>query len=223
MKTIAIVMAISISGLVACTTLPEPADNPSVTLKNTAAQGNPIVAGLVESGPTAIELNSAEEELYKRIMEYRKANGLPEIPVSKSLSFVAKLHVRDLESHNVPTSSNAHSWSSNGPWQSVNYTPDHRHAKLRWAKPRELTKYTGNGYEIVYMNSASARVQDAFVAWRASKSHDTVMLNQDGWRRINWNAIGVGIFGRYAAVWFGEEMDPEPQPSAGLQSRLASR
>ena len=222
MKAIAIVMAISAAGLASCGTLPEPNNNSNVTLTTSAVQSNPVVAGLVQAGPSTVELNSAEEELYKRIMEYRKQNGLPTIPVSKSLSFVAKLHVRDLENHN-PDSHNYHSWSKNGPWQSVYYTPDHRYAKLMWAKPRELTKYPGNGYEIIYMNLNRATVQDAFAAWKTSRSHDIVMLNQDGWKRVNWEAIGIGIFGHYAAVWFGEEMDPESQQPPGLHSRLASR
>jgi len=222
MKTIAIVLAISTVALASCATPREPLRNQNITPASSAAQSNPVVASLVKAGPSAVELTSAEAELYKQIMEYRKENGLPAIPVSKSLSFVAKLHVRDLEQNN-PGSHNYHSWSGNGPWQSVYYTPDHRHAKLMWAKPRELTKYPGNGYEIIYMHKNRATVQDAFGSWKTSRPHDIVMRNQDGWKRINWEAIGIGMSGHYAAVWFGEETDPESQQSGGLQSRLASR
>jgi hypothetical protein len=222
MKTIAIVLAMSTVALASCATPREPLHNRDVTPASSAAQNSPIVASLVKAGPSAVELTRAEEELYSRIMEYRREHGLPAIPVSKSLSFVAKLHVRDLENHN-PSTRNFHSWSGNGPWQSVNYTPDHRYAKLMWTKPRELTKYPGNGYEIIYMHRNRATVQDAFGAWKTSPPHDIVMRNQDSWKRINWEAIGIGIFGHYAAVWFGEETDPESQQSGGLQSRLASR
>jgi uncharacterized protein YkwD len=170
-----------------------------------------------------MELTQAEQALYREIMDYRRENGLPPIPLSGALSFVAQLHVRDLESNVVPASANYHSWSGNGPWRSVNYTADHKYSKLMWTKPRELTRYRGNGYEIVHMNSESATHQGAFLAWKASAPHNAVLLNQGDWRRLDWGAIGVGIFGRYAAVWLGEGADPEAQASEAPGGRLASR
>jgi len=50
-------------------------------------------------------------------MDYRKSLGLPAIPFSPSLTFVAQLHARDLEinrPHCGP--GNMHSWSDRGPW-----------------------------------------------------------------------------------------------------------
>jgi hypothetical protein len=40
---------------------------------------------------------------------------------------------------------------------------------------------------------------------------------------MDWGAIGVGIFGRYAAVWLGDGADPESQASEIPGRRLANR
>jgi hypothetical protein len=35
-----------------------------------------------------------------------------------------------------------------------------------------------------------------------------VIVNSGTWARITWRAVGIGIYGSYAVVWFGEESDP---------------
>lgn len=208
MNMLAILPAILAASLTSCATYNDAPDGQSIVSTSSSQSSNPLVASLTNS-PSRAELSDAEQELYNFITKYRKDNGLPEIPMSKSLSLVAKLHVRDLEQNSFSAPYNFHSWSKNGPWQSVNYTPDHRYAKLMWNKPRELTKYKGNGFEIVYMNSGSATSRDAFFLWKASKPHNAVIINDEDWKRMKWKAIGLGIFGRYAAVWFGDESDPD--------------
>lgn len=208
MKAIAIALFVSAAGLSACAGLPESQNDARVALTPSSAQGNPAVADLIARGLSGSGPDQSEQALYKRIMDYRKEHGLPPIPLSQSLSFVAKLHVRDLEGNLIPASANYHSWSTKGPWRAVSYSPDHRYAKLMWGKPRELTDYRGNGYEIVYMNSEAATSQGAFAAWKSSEPHNAVLLNERGWSRMGWKAIGIGVFGSYAAVWFGEDPDP---------------
>ena len=154
---------------------------------------------------------SAEEQrLYDLIMEYRAEEALPPIPHSPSLTYVAQAHVRDLDAHFIQQGGcNAHSWSGNGEWTSCCYTPDHAEAECMWLKPRELTEYDGYGYEIAYTYSAGAGAEDALRSWQGSPPHNAVILNADTWRNITWKAIGVGIHGDYAVVWFGEEPDPD--------------
>ncbi|MFM7709670.1 MAG: hypothetical protein ACKO5C_02030 [Ferruginibacter sp.] len=77
-----------------------------------------------------------------------------------------------------------------------------------WSKPRELTKYKGNGYEISHMNSAGANPIEALDSWQFSSGHNEVILNVGVWKE-SWNAIGVGMLGNYAVVWFGREKDVE--------------
>jgi uncharacterized protein YkwD len=150
-----------------------------------------------------------EAELYRLIMEYRKANGLPEIPRSTALTQVARMHVRDLvENHPDKGDCNLHSWSAHGNWSACCYTADHSQASCMWNKPREMTGYKGNGFEIAHWNSAVVTPEGALRGWQGSHGHNAVILNQDNWSQ-KWNAIGIAIRGNYAVAWFGMQEDPD--------------
>jgi uncharacterized protein YkwD len=207
----AIAVLLASASLLSCTTLRQPAESPHsrVSAVEHMSQDSGALRSPVTVDAAQAKLTPAEAELYELIMEYRKAKGLPPIPVSKSLTYVAKVHVRDLETHAFGASSSVHSWSKDGPWESVSYAPDSRCAQLMWSKPRELTSYRGNGYEIGYMDSSGAKSRDVFNLWKLSRSHDAVIVNEADWSRLQWKSIGIGVFGRYAAVWFGQEVDPE--------------
>jgi len=160
-----------------------------------------------------VTLTSDEYELYTLIMEYRAGLNLPAIPLSASLSDVAQQHVADLE-ESSPTNStcNLHSWSDNGNWTACCYTSDHAQASCMWDKPRELTDYTGNGYEIAYAHSSAATPEGALNGWKNSEGHNNVIINAGAWD-TRWKSIGVGIKGKYAVVWFGHEDDPAGSPN----------
>lgn len=153
-------------------------------------------------------LSSDEQELYNIIMEYRKSLGLPSIPVSPSLSFVAQTHVRDLQAHPPSGACNMHSWSTYGSWSACCYTPDHAQAQCMWNKPGELTGYQGYGFEISYGGSLNATPAGALRGWQSSSGHNAVIANTGIWKSHSWKAVGIGIYGSYAVVWFGEEDDP---------------
>lgn len=173
-----------------------------------------LILVLVSNTSFAQVLTDEEKKLYDLIMEYRYENGLPNIPISASLTYVAQTHVRDL-AHNKPDigNCNAHSWSSNGPWSSCCYTGDHAQAECMWSKPRELTTYKGNGYEIACGSNGCCSdfimtADYALEAWKKSSGHNAVIINQGIW--VNkWKAIGIGIFKGFAVVWFGKEYDLE--------------
>lgn len=147
-------------------------------------------------------------ELYELIMAYRAENDLPEIPLSPSLTAVAEAHVADLNDQPGTTDGecNLHSWSDQGSWTACCYTPDHAEAQCMWNKPRELSDYPGNGYEISAM-STFMTPSGALGLWQNSSGHNAVILNEGIWSDP-WGAIGVGIAGQYAHVWFGREADP---------------
>ncbi|MCD4773219.1 MAG: hypothetical protein K8R41_07555, partial [Bacteroidales bacterium] len=65
-----------------------------------------------------VSLSQEELELYDMINSYRKKNGLHKVELSKSLTYVAKIHAKDLE-ENDPNNKrcNMHSWSENGKWE----------------------------------------------------------------------------------------------------------
>ena len=157
-------------------------------------------------------LSSAEMELYRRIMDYRKARKLPPVPISAALTMIAQVHAEDLENNQPATGRcNLHSWSDAGKWSACCYTPDHKQASCMWEKPRELTGYRGAGYEIAHWNSAGATALSAFKGWRNSPGHDAVMSNRNTWKKMQWKAIGIGIRGQFATVWLGGEKDTEGQ------------
>lgn len=162
-------------------------------------------------------LQAEEAELARLVNDYRRSNGLPPVPISRSLTLVAGLHARDL-STNRPDSGvdakgracNLHSWSSAGPWTPVCYTDDHRYSDLMWSKPREITRgaYSGNGYEISAGRSgASMTAAGALSQWKGGPAHNQVILQQGVWKQT-WRAMGVGIEGGYAVIWFGRDADP---------------
>lgn len=166
-----------------------------------------------ESGQTSKEnfaiADAEERKLYSLIMQYRRQLDLPDIPLSTSLTYVANLHVHDLMQHGPDAGDcNSHSWSNKGNWSACCYTSDHAEAKCMWSKPRELTRYQGNGYEIASWSSAGIDAISALEIWKGSYHHNHVIINQGPWTK-KWNAIGIGLYKNYAVVWFGREEDPE--------------
>lgn len=159
-------------------------------------------------------LSDQEKELADRINNYRKSLGKRPFNISKSLTYVARTHVRDSNKNHPENQvdsrgvkANLHSWSNSGRWQGVAYTPDHYHASLMWSKPSELTSYTGRGYEISYgAQWAKAEPLGALEGWKHSPGHHAVIRGDGNWSTLA--VMGVGIEGGYAHVWFGEEEDP---------------
>lgn len=171
--------------------------------------------------PDTITISKEEQKLYKKIMSYRKLKGLPKITLSKSLTFVAQTHCRDLfENHpHKKSQCNLHSWSDKGKWTSCCYTRNHKYAEFVWSKPSELTNYKGHGYEIstgpssIKNDKNPISPKQALISWKNSKSHREVILNNGNWSDLKWKAIGIGIYNGYACVWFGTETDPDGSPS----------
>ncbi|MCS7004100.1 MAG: CAP domain-containing protein [Cytophagales bacterium] len=158
-------------------------------------------------------LSVAELELVEKIQTYRISKGLKPIPLSASLTVVAQQHARDLQQHKPDQGNcNTHSWSANGKWSACCYTADHARASCMWKKPSELTSYSGKGYEIAYYYSLGATPEKALQGWKNSPRHNSLLINNDVWQNVEWRAMGVGIYGNYATVWFGIEKDKNGPP-----------
>ena len=168
-----------------------------------------LAAGLFSSffSLSAQGLSEEESKLYDLIMEYREARGLEEIALSPALTEVAQMHVQDLIEHPPKGRCNLHSWSRFGEWSSCCYDGRAKSFPCMWDKPRELTSYTGDGYEIAYWSSAGASAEEALKGWKKSKGHNTVIINRGVWKDVQWKAVGIAIRGEYAVVWFGKEED----------------
>lgn len=155
-------------------------------------------------------LTEEEKALYDLVMAYRKKAGLPAIPISKSLTKVAHMHANDLVKNNPATGEcNLHSWSDQGDWTPCCYTSDHAQAQAMWDKPRELTSYKGNGFEISHVHTAGATPAGALKSWQNSSSHDDVIMNRGIWKKHKWQAIGIAIKNNYAMIWFGDYLDEQ--------------
>jgi hypothetical protein len=165
----------------------------------------------VQAPPTeSVCLSTEEKKLYDLMMEYRKANNLPPIPLSGRLTKVAQAHAKDLIGHysfKPDNTCNPHSWSTQGAWTSCCYTSDHKQAKCMWDKPREISDYKSPGYEIAYYSSGKASAEEGLQGWKNSPSHNPLIVNQGIWNNVKWNAIGIALNGNYGIVWFGEITD----------------
>ena len=170
------------------------------------------------SQASSICLSDEEQKLAHMIHDYRSKYDLASTSITHSLTQVAKVHVKDLHEHflvTVPQSlglgCNLHSWSSQGHWTPVCYRPDHTLAAAMWNKPREITAnvYAGNGYELAYWSSIPATAKRILTGWQQSPPHQAVLLETSGWQQKRWPAMGVGIYGQFAVVWFGDRPDPQ--------------
>ena len=159
-------------------------------------------------------LSNKEAMLYYLVNEYRESLGLPKLSLSRSLTQVARTHVADSNAYSPENQvdargiqGNLHSWSSNGSWTPVVYTSDHYYASLMWSKPRELTSYSGNGYEISAGTSGySMTPEKALDLWKGSSGHNAVIIGSGDWSMLK--TMGVSIDGGYAHIWFGSDADP---------------
>lgn len=154
-----------------------------------------------------------EYRLYTLVNEYRIKNGLSVIPVSRSLCYVAKVHARDLYINNPDTSfCSLNSWSDRGKWTACchsRYTPS---PVCIVGKPKELTRYPGEGHELAYWDSEELHPDTILHFWRSIEQARELLLNQKKWSYFNWKAIGVGLYKGYACVWVGEAPDTIQEP-----------
>lgn len=180
---------------------------------NGFAQVSPEIPGIAR-----ICLTPFEESLANKINAYRRQKNLPDVPLSRSLTYVAQMHARDLAKYYRQSKRcNLHSWSENGRWTSCCYTSDHRKASCMWNKPRELTNYTGDGFEIAFYStytytSPNNFADDILKGWKGSKGHNQLIINGGIWKDVDWKAMGIGVYGEYSVVWFGELPDSAEIP-----------
>ena len=145
-------------------------------------------------------LEREELRLYEMVNQYRLQNGLSPIPLSPSLTRVANRHVRDLaENMGYLTPS----------WSDCRYNDsDSSTWGCMWQAPQRLdTTYTTPAYEIIAANGYKIFAITALQQWQQNSAYPAIMLNQYQWTRP-WQALGVGIYQRYAVLWLGKELDP---------------
>jgi uncharacterized protein YkwD len=155
-------------------------------------------------------LSKEEQKLYELMMDYRKSKKLPPIALSAKLTMVAQAHAHDLmDNYNfdVNNKCNPHSWSKKGKWSSCCYTNDHKQAECMWKKPKEIAGYEGYGYEIAYYSTRGATAEEGLAGWKLSPGHNPLIINEGTWSKIDWKGVGIGFYGEYGVVWFGDVAD----------------
>jgi hypothetical protein len=158
-------------------------------------------------------ISPVEVELYNMINEYRRLYGLPAIPISRSLSYVAKTHVRDLYFNRPEQGScNFHSWSDKGNWKPFCYPRDEKKNSSVWDKPKEISPYKSKGYEIVYWENNPVTLDSILPFWKSIEYFNNFLVSSGKWQGKNWMSLGIGIYENYAVAWFGEIPDPEGEP-----------
>ena len=187
---------------------PNASNNAANTVTQVSSEETRVIDALKAMG-----VSEKEAKLYYIINAYRESQGLQKLSFSKSLTIVARTHVSDSNNYTPENQrdsrgmqGNLHSWSNHVSWTPVVYTSDHEYAANMWSKPRELTSYTGNGYEISSWNSGNITPEDALDLWKNSSGHNAVMTTQGNWSDLK--TMGVAIDGKYAHVWFGSAADP---------------
>ncbi|MFY8021933.1 MAG: CAP domain-containing protein [Bacteroidia bacterium] len=160
---------------------------------------------------SSLEFKMSEEErvLAHILNEYRIKNHLDTISISPELNRVAQAHVNDLSQfYDNKKGCNLHSWSANGKWSSCCYTNDHKKAKCMWDKPREISAYQGDGFEIAAYSSEGITAKMALEIWKKSEAHHQLIIQKGIWEKRSFKAMGIGIKDNFACIWFGFEPDP---------------
>lgn len=161
----------------------------------------------------SICLDEQELRLANLINNFRLQNDLPAIPLSKSLSFVAKTHAYDLQLNKQDTSiCNAHSWSNKGKWKACCYNNYINSSNCMWDKPKELTAYTYRGYEIVFSEEGIVLVDSVFRLIKTSPEASNLLLGMDSHSDKKWLALGVGVSENYVSIWLGQRNDLAGKP-----------
>lgn len=175
----------------------------------------PFTLSAQTTGAESHCITATEQELADIVNAYRQSKGLEAVPLSANLSYVARTHARDLaENHPHSDRCNLHSWSDAGNWGECCYTSDHSKAECMWEKPRELSSYPGDGFEIAYWTTDRTNLpQDALETWQTSRGHHDVILSRGQWRDYPFQAMGVGVYEGYVTVWFGGVEDPAGEPA----------
>ncbi|MCK5475726.1 MAG: hypothetical protein KAI71_04060 [Candidatus Pacebacteria bacterium] len=170
-------------------------------------------------------ITEREREFEKLFNEYRASNGLQFIPLSRSLSYVAKIHSHDvIVNKTIHGQCTGHSWSDKGSWSGCCYenpdNPSSSDANCMNNKPSEITDYKWAGGENAIGGSIGSinRMQnlmtpvEALSGWINSPGHHAPMINIGVWKDIKWNAFGISVYMNNANLWLGEHTDVAEKP-----------
>jgi len=176
----------------------------NLTTKNS---GNDTVKNVITQDETI---------LFNMINDMRRQNKLPSIPLSLDLCKVAQTHIADLIKWKPQEKGcSLHSWSGSGKWTSCCNTKEVFGIQCMKAKPREITGYPGDGYELIYWGEDNAIPAEAAELWKQVEASSDMILSRAKWSSYQWKALGVGVKAGYAVLWLGDAISTNTMVSTG--------
>ncbi|MFA5971057.1 MAG: SPOR domain-containing protein [Lentimicrobiaceae bacterium] len=149
-----------------------------------------------------------ENILFNMINDMRRQNKMTSIPLSPDLCKVARTHIADLiKWRPQDRGCSMHSWSGSGKWTSCCNTKDVFGIQCMKSKPREITGYPGDGYELIYWGEEKATPAEAYELWKQVDASTDMILSRAKWKGYEWKALGVGINDGYAILWLGDTVN----------------
>ncbi|MBI9035953.1 MAG: SPOR domain-containing protein [Bacteroidales bacterium] len=170
-------------------------------------------------------ISENDKALFESFNKYRLEQDLPKLELSRALSYVANTHVKDLF-FNQPYKRNCsmHSWSDKGRWTPLCFDTSSPNYKGMTAKPRELTYYRSDAYEIIFFTNIEMSMEDILKQWAALDASKDLILQKGKWAKYKWTSIGIGTFKGYSCVWLGTAKDTGVIPEiCSNQSDFAAR
>jgi hypothetical protein len=172
----------------------------------------PVIAGenlVITFGNDSVKVVLSQDEniLVNIINDMRRQNKMEAIPLSADLCKVSQTHIEDLMK-NKPQERGCslHSWSGGGKWTSCCNTKDAFGIECMKSKPREITGYKGDGYELIYWGADKATASDAGKLWKQVDASSDMILSHAKWSAYHWKALGVGIKDGFAILWLGDSV-----------------
>jgi len=167
-----------------------------------------IFAQSAKSVPADFCISSQDNQLFEAINNFRAENGLKPLNLSKSLSYVAFLHVNDLIKNHPDTSiCNLSSWSDKGNWTACCYNKYVPNQDCMWDKPKELTPFKYRGYELALYLEESPQPDTIMQVLMSSNKAIEMLLTKSDYSKKKWLSIGVSIKQNYASIWFAQRED----------------
>ncbi len=163
--------------------------------------------------PSSFCMHPIEKQLADSINRIRVSHGKKALPLSVSLSYVARAHVTDLLKNHPDTSiCNLSSWSDKGPWKGCCYNKYVVNHDCMWKKPKELTRYPYRGYEMVAYSQDELHIDSILNMWEVSPEAMAMILTTGVWQKKSWACMGVAVNSHYVSVWYGQRPDKAGKP-----------
>lgn len=179
-----------------------------------AMAGNPTRNNISGNDTATTGISQDETILFNMINDMRRQNKLSSIPLSANLCKVAQTHIADLIKWKPQEKGcSLHSWSGNGRWTSCCNTKEVFGIQCMKSKPREITGYPGDGYELIYWGEDIATPAEAAALWKQVEASSDMILSRAKWSGYEWKSMGVGIKSGYAVLWLGDAVNPNMSDS----------